>query len=94
MAKEKGLPKEAFLSLVDSCISGKIVYQSDIEHIFSVYGDAYERADDGIFFTAVHDDENQSWYVGQDALAHCKKCGRAVNPHTYRCCPYCKTDLG
>lgn len=56
MVHEKGLPKEAFLSLVDSCISGNTVYQSDIEHIFSVYGDSYERQDGEIFLRKVSDE--------------------------------------
>lgn len=57
MVKEKGLPKEAFLSLVDSCISGKIVYSSDIEHIFATYGDSYERQEGEPFFRKTEDAE-------------------------------------
>lgn len=48
MKECKGMPKEQFLSLIDQCISGKIVLEEDIEHVLSVYGDTYVQAEGSI----------------------------------------------
>lgn len=39
----KGLSRQAMFNLLSQCLLGEVVYMSDVEHVFNVYGDTYRR---------------------------------------------------
>lgn len=44
----KGLPKKDFLRLVDECVSGPIIFEKDVQHIWEVYGNTYTQEEGSI----------------------------------------------